>query len=162
MKGVPSLLTKVEVRSVGNLGNFYPVLCAAREDPQTTQSPPEEITVDCGLSKTEMPRPTAGDMDTHIDWDTDDVQDRSCTPSPSAGIGKITLGESTEDTPPTRQNIHLVSERVTEPGVVLPQENIPEIEEDKSQDDDAPSNEQQPTPVSESDVVDLFASMEEL
>ena len=100
-------------------------------------------------------------MDANIDWDTDNVQDRLRTPSPSAGIGEIMLGESAEDTPPTRQNIHLVSERVIEPGAVPPQENIPEIE-DKSQDDDAPSNEQQPKLMSESDVVDLFASMEEL
>ena len=60
-----------------------------------------------------------------------------------------------------RQNIRLVSECVIEPGAVPPQENIREIES-KSQDDDAPSNEQQPKLVSESDVVDLFASTEEL
>ena len=133
----------------------------AREDPQTTRSPPEEITVDCGLSNTETPRPTAGDMDEYTDWDTDDVQDRLHTPSPSAGIGNVTLGESMENTPPTRQNIRLVSECVIEPGAVPPQENIPDIE-DESQDDDVPSYEQQPTLMSESDVVDLFASMEEL
>ena len=163
MKGVPSSLTEVEVWSTGDLGNFYPVLCAAQEEPQTTQSPPEEITVDCGPSKTEMPRPTAGDVETNIDWDADDVQDRSCTPSPSVGIGGIMLSESVEDTPPARQNIRLVSERVIEPGVVPPQENMPEVE-DKSQDDedDAPSNEQQAEPRCESDVVDLFASTEEL
>ena len=161
MKGVPSSLTKVEVQSVGDLGNFYPVPCAAQEDPQTTRSAPEEITVDYGPSKTETPRMTAGDVDANIDWDTDDVQDRLHTPSPSAGIGEITLGESTEDTPPARQNIRLVSEHVIEPGAVPPQENIPEIE-DKSQEDDAPSNEQQPKLVSESDVIDLFASTEEL
>ena len=161
MKGVPSSLTEVEVRSVGDLGNFYPVLCTAWEDPQTTWSPQEEITADHGPSKTEMPRPTAEDVDANIDWDTDDVQDRSRTSSPSVGIGEITLGESTEDTPPARQNICLVSERVIEPGVVPPQENIPEVEQDKSQDDDAPSNEQLPKLVSESDVVDLFVSMEE-
>ena len=97
-----------------------------------------------------------GDVDVHINWDTDDVQDRSRTPSPSAGIGEIMLGES------ARQNIRLVSEHVIEPGAVLPQENIPEIEEDKSQDDDAPFNEQQPKLVSESDVIDLFVSTEEL
>ena len=107
--------------------------------------------------KAEMPKPMVGDVDANIDWDTDYVQDRLCTPSPSAGIGKITLGESVEDTPPTRQNICLVLERVIEPGVVPPQENIPEVEEDKPQDDDAPSNEQQPKLVSEGDVVDLFA-----
>ena len=103
-------------------------------------------------------------VDAHIDWDTDDAQDRSHTPSPSAGIGEIMLGESAEDTPPTRQNICLVSERVIEPGVMPPQENIPEIE-DKSQDnddDDAPSNEQPPKLVPESDVVNLFVSTEEL
>ena len=55
-----------------------------------------------------------------------------------------------------------MSESVIEPGVVLPQENIPEVEQNKAQDDDAPSNEQQPKLVSESDVVDLFASTGEL
>ena len=162
MKGAPCLLTEVEVWSTGDLGNFYPVPCAAREDPQTTRSSPEEITVDYGPSKTETPRPTAEDVDANIDWDTDDVQDRSRTPSPSAGIGEIMLGESVEDTPPARQNIRLVSECVIEPGAVPPQENIPEIEQDKSQDDDAHSNEQQPKLMSESDVIDLFASTEEL
>ena len=160
-EGVPSSLTEVEVRSAEDLGNFYPVLRTTREDPQTTRSPPEEITVDYGLLKAEMPKPMAGDEDVNIDWDTDNVQDRSCTPSPSAGIGEITLGESAEDTPPTRQNICLVLECVIEPGAVLPQENIPEVE-DKPQDHDAPSNEQQPKLVSEGDVVDLFASTEEL
>ena len=141
MKGVPSSLTEVEVRSAGHLGNFYPVPCAAREEPQTTRSPPEGITVDCGPSETETPRPTAGDVKTNVNWDADDVQDRSRTPSSSVGIGGITLGESPEDTPPARQNIRLVSECLIEPGAVPPQENMPEVE-DKSQDDeyDAPSN----------------------
>ena len=103
-----------------------------------------------------------GDVEAHINWDTDYVQDRSCTPSPSAGIGEVTLGESVEDIPPARQNIRLVWERVIEPGAEPPQENIPKIEEDKSQDDDAPLNVQQPTLVSESDVVYLFTSTEEL
>ena len=162
MKGVPSSFTEVEVWSTGDLGNFYLVLHATQEDPQTTQSPPEDITVDCGLPNAEMPKPTAGDVDANIDWDTDNAQDRSHTPSAAAGIGEIMLGESTEDTPPARQNICLVSERVIDPGVVPPQENIPEVEEDKPQDDDAPSNEEQPKLVSEGDVVDLFASTEEL
>ena len=145
----------LKVRSAGYLGSFYPVLCAEREDQQTTWSPPEEITVDYGPPKTEMPRLTVGDVDANIDWDTDDVQDRSCTPSPSAGIGKIMLGESAEDTPPVRQNICLVSECVIEPGAVPPQENIPEVGENESKDDDAPLNEEQPKLVSESDVVGL-------
>ena len=161
MKGVPSSLTEVEVRSAGDLGKFYPVLCIAPKDAQTTQSLPEKITEDRGLAKTEMPRRTAGDVEAHIDWDTDDAQDRSRTPSPTVGIGEVMLGESAEDTPPPRQNIPLVSECVIEPGAVPPQENVWEIE-GKSQDDDAPSNEQQPKLMSESDVVDLFVSTEEL
>ena len=74
------------------------------------------------------------------------------------------LGKTTEDTPPARLNICLVSERVAVP----PQENIPEIEQsqddddDDDDDDDAHSSKQQATPMSESDVVDLFASTEEL
>ena len=102
-------------------------------------------------------------MDENIDWDADDVQDRSRTPSPSAGIGKITLGESAEDTPPARQNIRLVLERISEPGAVPPQEDIPEVEQDKSHWMMMPLlDEQQPTLVSEGDVVDLYASTEEL
>ena len=54
------------------------------------------------------------------------MQDRSRSPSPSAGIGAITLGESMGDTPPAGQNTCLMTERVVEPGVVPPQENAPE------------------------------------
>ena len=52
-----------------------------------------------------------------------------------------------------------MSECVIEPGAVLPQENVPEVK-DKPQDD--PSNEQQPKAMSEGDVVELFATTEEL
>ena len=158
MKGVTSSLTKVEIRSAEDLGNFYAVPHGIWEDPQTTRSPPEEITAEYGLPKAEMPRPMVGDEDTDIDWDADDVQDRSCTPSPSAGIGEITLGESAEDTPPTRRNIRLVSEHVIEPWAVPPQEDLLEV--DKPQED--PSNEQQPKAMSEGDIVELFATTEEL
>ena len=102
-----------------------------------------------------------GYVDAHVDWDTDNVEDRLRTPSPCAGISEVTLGQSAEDTPSARLNICLVSECVIELWAVPPQENIPEIE-DKSQDDDASLNEQQPTLVSESDVVDLFAGTEDL
>ena len=93
---------------------------ATREDPQATQPPSGEMTVGHGPLRVEMPKPMAGDAEANMDWDTDDVQDRSHTPSPSAGIGAITLGESVEDTPPTRQNPCLVTERVIEPGAVPP------------------------------------------
>ena len=36
----------------------------------------------------------AGDLDKYIEWDTDDVQDRSRTPSPTAIIDKPTQGEA--------------------------------------------------------------------
>ena len=163
MRGIPSSLTEVEVRSAEDLGNFYPAPRATREDPQATRPPSEEATVGYGLPKAETPKPMAGNVEANVDWDTDDIQDRSHTPSPSAGIGAITLGESTEDTPPVRQNICLMTECVIEPGAVPPQENAPEAE-DKSPDDgdDAPSDEQQPELGCEGDIVDLYAGTEEL
>ena len=45
MRGIPSSLTEVEARSAEDLGNFYPALCATREEPWTTRSPSEEETV---------------------------------------------------------------------------------------------------------------------
>ena len=162
MKGNPSSVTEVKVRSAGDLGNFYPILCATPEGLKATRSPPEKPTVEYEQSKAETPRPTVGDLDEYIDWDTDDVQDRSRTPSPSAVIDEPTQGESVEDTPPTRQNIHLVSECVIEPGTVPPQEHTPVMEEDKPQHDSAPSDDEQPKFVAESDIVDLFTSMEDL
>ena len=143
MKGVPASLTEVEAQLVEELGNFYPAPHATCEDPQATRPPSEEVTVGHGLPKAEMPKPTAGTVEVNVDWDTDDVQDQSRPPSPSAGIGAITLGESAGDTPPTGQNTRLVTERVIEPGAVPPQENAPEAE-DKSPDDgnEAPFDEQ--------------------
>ena len=163
MKGVPASLTKVEAWSAEELGNFYPTPRAMREDPQATRPPSEEVTVSHGLPKAEMPKLMMGTVEANMDWDTDDVQDRSRSPSPSAGIGAITLGESTGDTPPVGQNTCLVTERIVEPGAVPPQENTPEAGE-KSRDDgnDAPSDEQQTKLECEGDIVDLYASTEEL
>ena len=163
MKGVPASLTEVEAWSAEELGNFYPAPRATREDPQATQPPSEEVIVGYKPSKTEPSRTTVGEVEANVDWDADDAQDRSRTPSPSAGIGAIMLGESAEDTPPTRQNIRLVTERVIEPGAVPPQENAPEAE-DKSPDDgnDAPSDEQQTELECEGDIVDLYVGTEEL
>ena len=126
MKGIPALLTKVEARSGEDLGNFYPAPRATREDPQATRPPSEEVTAHYGLPKAETPKPMAGNVEANVDWDTDDIQDWSRAPSPSAGIGAMMLGESAEDTPPARQNICLVTERVIEPGAVPPQEIAPE------------------------------------
>ena len=52
-------------------------------------------------------------------------------------------------------------ECVIEPGAVPPQEHTP-VTEDKPQDDSAPMDKEQPNLVAESDIVDLFASMEDL
>ena len=94
-----------------------------------------------------------------MDWDTDDVQDQSRSPSPSAGIGAITLGESAEDVSPLGQDTRLVTDCVIGPGAVPPQENALEAEEKSPV--DAPSDDQQ-TEFCEGDVVDLYASTEEL
>ena len=104
-----------------------------------------------------------GTVEANMDWDTDDVQDQSCSPSLSAGVDAITLGESTGDTPPAGQSTCLVTERVVEPGVALPQEDAPEVA-DKSPDDgnDAPTDEQQTELKCEGDIVDLYAGTEEL
>ena len=163
MKGVPASLTEVEAWAVEDLGNFYPAPRTTREDPQATWPPSEEVTVSHGLPKAETPKRMMGTVEANVDWDTDDMQDRSHTPSPSAGIDAITLGESVGDTPPARQNTRLMMKRIIEPGAVLPQENAPEAE-DKSPDDgnDAPSDEQQTKPECEGDIVDLYTGTEEL
>ena len=105
MKGVPALLTEVEARLAEELRNFYPAPRETHEEPQATRSPPEEATVSHKPPKAETPRRKTGTVEANVDWDTDDVQDRSRPPSPSAGIGAIKLGESVEDVSP-RDRIH--------------------------------------------------------
>ena len=163
MKGIPASLMEVEARSVEELGNFYPAPRATHEDPQVTRPPSEEVTVGHGPPKVETPKPTAGTVEANVDWDTDDVQDRSRSPSPCVGMGAITLGETAGDTPPAGQDTRLMTECITEPGVVPPQEDAPKAEE-KSPDDgnDAPSDEQQTELECEGDIVDLYMSTEEL
>ena len=73
MRGVPSSLTEVELRSASDLGNFYPILSAVPAGPKATQSPPGEPTVEYKQMETQLPKPTAGDLDKYIEWDTDDV-----------------------------------------------------------------------------------------
>ena len=159
MKGIPASLTEVEAWSAEELRNFYPAPRVTHEEPQATRSPPEEAAVSHEPPKVEMPRRKTGTVEANVDWDTDDVQDRSCSPSPSAGIGAITLGESAEDVSPPGQDTHLVMDRIVEPGAVPPQENAP-VAEEKSP-IDAPSDDQ-PAEFCESDVVDLYAGTEEL
>ena len=159
MKGVPASLTEVEARLAEELRNFYPTLCETHEEPQAPRSPPEEVAASHKPPKAETPRRKTGTVEANVDWDTDDVQDRSRSPSPSAGIGAITLGESTEDVSPPGQDTHLVTDRVVEPGAVPPQESTP-VADEKLQ-IDAPS-EDHPAEFCEGDVVDLYAGTEEL
>ena len=159
MKGVPASLTEVEARSAEELRNFYPAPRETREEPQVTRSPPEEATVSPDPPKAETPRRKTGTVEANVDWDTDDVQDRSRPPSPSAGIGAMKLGESAEDVSPPGQDTRLVTDRVVEPGAVPPKENAP-IAGEKLQIDAAA--EDQPAEFCEGDVVDLYAGTEEL
>ena len=85
---------------------------------RTTSHPvtPEEATVSHEPPKAEMPRRKTGTVEANVGWDTDDVQDRSRPPSPSAGIGAMKLGESAEDVPPPGQDTCLVTDHVVELG----------------------------------------------
>ena len=137
MRDVPSSLTEVELQSASDLGNFYPIPCTMSAGPKATQPPPEETTVEYKQTETQTREPMAGDFDKYIKWDTDDVQDRSHTLSPMAIINEPSQGKSVKETPPARQNICLVSERVMEPRVVPPREHMPVTEKNTPQDDDA-------------------------
>ena len=120
--------------------------------------PPEEATVSPDPPKAETPRRKTGTVEANVDWDTDDVQDRSRPPSPSAGISAMKLGESAEDVSPPGQDTRLVTDRVVEPGAVPPKENAPiagELQIDATAED-------QPAEFCEGDVVDLYAATEEL
>ena len=97
-EGCPSSLTEVESRSASNLGNFYPIPSAAPAGPKATQSP-RGANSEYKWMETQSPEPMVGDLDKYIEWDTDDVQDRSRTPSPTAVIDKPMQGEAVEETP---------------------------------------------------------------
>ena len=73
-------------------------------------------------------------------------------------------GEAVEETPPMRQNRCLVSERVIEPGVVLPHEHMPVAEGKKTpQNESIPVDDQeQPCIIAEDEIVKLYVGTEEL
>ena len=72
--------------------------------------------------------------------------------------------ESVEETPPTRQNRCLVSERVIEPGALSPREHTPVGEGKRTpQNESVPADDQeQPHIVAEDEIVELHAAMEKL
>ena len=115
------------------------------------------------------PKPMALGLDKFIKWDmeevyTEEVQDRSRTPSPTVVIAVPLGGEAIEETPPMRQNRCLVSERFIEPGATPPHEHTPEAEARKTpQTENIPADEQEPACVIvEEDVVELHVGTEEL
>ena len=94
MRGVPSLLTEVESQSTRDLGNFYPIPSAVPAGPKATLSPPGEPTVEYKQMETQSLKPTEGDLNKYIEWDTDDVQDRSRTPSLTTIVDKPSQSEA--------------------------------------------------------------------
>ena len=158
MRGIPSSLTEVESRSASNLGNFYPIPCAAPAGP----TPPGETQCEYVQTGAQPSKPPVGNFEKYIDWDTDDVQDRLHTPSPVMIIDEPTQ-EAMEETPPMQQNWRLVPECVLKPGVVPPREDTPVTAEKKTQEDEnSPASKEQSTPVVEDDVVVLYAGVEDL
>ena len=142
MRGIPSSLTEVESWSASDLGNFYPIPCTV----SAGLTPHGEPRVEYTQTGAHPSKPPAGDFDKYIDWDTDDVQDQSRTPSPVAIVGEPTQG-AVEETPPTRQNRCLVPERVLEAGAEPHREDPPDEEEKKTQkDENTPSKEQSAPP----------------
>ena len=99
MRGIPSSLMEVESQSVSDLGNFYPIPCTTLAGP----TPHGEPQVEYAQTGAQPSKPLAGDFDKYIDWDTDDMQDQSHTPSPVTIVGELTQG-AMEETPPVRQN----------------------------------------------------------
>ena len=162
MRGVPSSLTEVKSHSANDLGNFYPTPSTAPAGPKANQSPPGKPTVEYKWVETQLPESTAGDLDKYIKWDTDDVQDRSRTPSPTAIIDKPMQGEMVEETLPTRQNRCLVLERDIESDGVPSHEHTPVAEKKIPQEKSAPVDKEQANLVAEDEIVELFAGMEEL
>ena len=164
MRGVPSSLTMVESRSTSDLGNFYPSLSMAPASPKATQSPPGEPAVEYEQMEARSPNPTVMGLDKNIEWDTEDVQDRSHTPSHTTVVDVPAQGEAVEEKPPTRQNRHLVTERVIEPGAVPPREHMPVAEgKETPQNKSVPTaDKEQPRIVAEDEIVELYVGMEEL
>ena len=157
MRDIPSSLTEVKSRSASDLGNFYPIPCTAPVGP----TPPGEPQVEYTQTEAQPPKPPVGNFGKLIDWDTDDVQDWSCTPSPVANIDEPVQGAA-EETPPAQQSRCLVPERVPRPEVVPPQESTSGMEEKTQKEESTPAGEEQSTPVAEDDVLVLYAGAEDL
>ena len=157
MRGIPSSLTEVESRSASDLGNFYPIPCTTRAGP----TPHGEQRDEYAHTGAHPSKPPTGDYDRYVDWDTDDGQDQSRTPSPVMNIDEP-VREAAEETPPAWQNRHLVPERIPEAEAVPPRETTSGMEEKTQKEESTPAGEEQSTPVAEDDVVVLYVGAEDL
>ena len=162
MWDVPSSLTEVESQSASDLGNFYPSPSAVPAGPKASQS--GEPTAEYEQTEAQSPNPAVVGLNKYIEWDTEEVQDRSCTPSPTAVVDVPMQGEAGEETPPMRQNRCLVPEHVIEPGAEPPCECTPAVEGKQTpQNESIPvDDKEQPHLIAEDEIVELYAGMEEL
>ena len=153
MRGIPSLLTEVESWSASDLGNFYPIPCTV----PAGLTPHGEPRVKYTQTGAQASKPPVRDFD--INWDTDDAQDWSQTPSPVVIIDEPKQG-ATEGTPSMWQNRRLVPECVLEASMEPHQEDAPEKvekeEKETQKDENTPSGEPS-TPIAEDDVLILHA-----
>ena len=108
-------------------------------------------------------------LDRLTEWDTkeeytEEVPDWSSALSPPAVVARTPQGEEVEETPPTRQNRCLISERFIEPGMASPCERTPEVEVGKApQAKDVPTdNQEQAHIIPEDEVVELHTGTKEL
>ena len=155
MRGIPSSLTEVESQSASDLGNFYPIPVHH----QQARHPMGNCKSNTHKPEPSHLNPRWETLTNIVDWDTDDVQDRSRTPSPVTIIDEPTQGAA-EEIPPALQNRHLVPERILKTNVELHQEHVPDKKEKETQ-EHTPRKEQS-APAAEEDVVVLYAGTEEL
>ena len=125
--------------------------------------------VEYAWTKARSQQSTSPNLDRLTEWDTKEeytkeVPDWPSAPSPPAVITRTLQGEEVEETPPTRLNRCLVSERFIEPGAASPHECTPEAEAEKTpQTEDVPVDDQeQARIVPEDEVVELHMGTEEL
>ena len=169
MRGVPSLLKEVELRSASNLRNFCPCPFVVPVGPKPTPPSPAEPTVEYVWTKARSQQSMSPNLDRLTEWDTEEeytkeVPDWPSALSPPVVITRTLQGEEVEKTPPARLNRHLVSERFIEPGVALPCECTPEAEAEKTpQTEDVPMDDQeQACIIPENEDVELHTGTEEL
>ena len=158
MRGIPSSLTEVESQSASDLGNFYPIPCTA----PAGLAPHGEPWLEHTQTRAQSSKPPVRDFD--IDWDTDDAQDRSRTPSLVTIIDEPTQG-AMEGTPTTWHNRCLVPERILEASVELHREDMPEKKEKEEKEtpkDENTLSGERSTPVAKDDVIILHVGVKDL